>query len=174
MGPALIVLACLILIGVAWRLLSRRKPSPTGTQPQGVPDGVSLRAKPMLSKREADFYNVLRLAVQEQYLIFAKVPLWSLVSASPKEPREDAGTTAFLKRLVMRRMDFVLVHPGTLAVDTVVQLENGARVVDGKPVQDGLVQNVFRAAGIKLVRVKTERSYTAPALATLLGVEPRE
>ncbi len=171
---ALIVLAVLILCGVAWRRMGRRKPRPSRTQESVVPQGLSLRAKPMLTKHEAQFYNLLRLAVQEQYLIFAKVPLWSVVAASAKQPQDHSSAEAFLKRIIKRRMDFVLVHPGTLAVDTVVQLENGAPVFDGKEVQDRLVRNVFRAAGIKLVRVKAEGSYTAPALATLLGVPPLE
>ncbi len=173
-GTTLIVLAVLMLCGVAWQLLSQRRSAPSRNQESSVPEGLSLRAKPMLTKQEADFYNVLRLAVEDQYLIFAKVPLWSLVAASTKQPQDHPVASAFLKRIVKKRMDFVLVHPGTLAVNTAVQLENGAPVFDGKHVQDRLLQNVFKAVGIKLVRVKAGQSYTAPALATLLGVEALE
>ncbi len=175
MGEFLLIgFGSMLLLRGAWSAWWKRGPGSTGVGSSPIPNGLSLRPQAMLSRQEAEFYNLLRLAVQEQYLIFAKVPLWSVITAQAKDSHDQTVAVRFLKSMPKQRMDFVLIHPGTLAVDTVVQLGKGRPSHSGNHGRQKLVQRVLQEAGIKLVTVNTADVYSVPALASLLGVEPRE
>jgi len=136
-----------------------------------IPPGVTLRSQPLLTGAEAGLYNMLRLAVQEQYLVFAQVPLWCLVTV---QARERLARADFLTRIALRRVDFVLVHPGTLAVRKVVELDSQAGSIGHRQERDRLVEAVCKAAHLELVRLNRRSEYTVPKLAALLGIEPEE
>ena len=174
MSGIIVVLLGIIVAQLLWYAWPRKAPPPLGLPDEGIPETVSLRAQPLLTQAEAAFYNVLQLAVREQYLVFARVPLSSLVRIQPKDPKA-IRLAAFLARKLSRRCaDFVLVHPGTLDVAKVVELENGSDKPGGAGIHNGLAQQVFQETGIPLVRLNAHQAYTAPALASLLGVEPSD
>lgn len=128
---------------------------------------VSLHAQPLLTKDEAAFYNLLRLTVQDQYLVFAQVPVWCLVDIQAKDPK---ARTTFLNTIALRRVDFALVHPGTLATEKIIELDDPAIPPAQKEGRNKLIDGVFKEAGIVLVRLKNPGSYTAPTLAAALGL----
>jgi hypothetical protein len=130
--------------------------------------GVSLHAQPLLTKDEAAFYNLLRLTVQDQYLVFAQVPVWCLVDAQSKDPKARAS---ILNQIALRRVDFVLVHPGTLATFKIIELDDPAIPPAQKARRNKLIDGVFKEAGIALVRLQKPGSYTAPMLAAALGLD---
>ncbi len=136
-----------------------------------IPPGVTIRSQPLLTGAEAGLYNTLRLAVQEQYLVFAQVPLWCLVTVQAQERLARAD---FLTRIALRRVDFVLVHPGTLAVSKVIELDSQAGTISQRLERDQLVEAVCKAARLELVRLRRRNEYTVPKLAALLGIEPEE
>jgi Protein of unknown function (DUF2726) len=129
--------------------------------------GVSLHAQPLLTKDEAAFYNLLRLTVQDQYLVFAQVPVWCLVDVQSKDPR---ARTKILNTIALRRVDFALVHPGTLATVTIIELDDPSIPPAQKEGRNKLIDGVFKEAGIALVRLKNPGSYTSPTLAAALGL----
>jgi len=129
---------------------------------------VSLQAQPLLTKDEAAFYNLLKLTVEDRYLVFAQVPVWCLVDVQAKDPKARA---TFLNTIALRRVDFVLVHPGTLATEKIIELDDPAIPAAQKGGRNKLIDGVFKEAGIALVRLKNPGSYTAPTLATALGLE---
>ena len=129
--------------------------------------GVSLQAQPLLTKEEAAFYNLLTLTVEDRYLILAQVPVWCLVEVQAKDPKARA---AFLSSIALRRVDFVLIHPGTLATFKIIELDDPAIPAAQKEGRNKLVDGVFKEAGIPLVRLKNPSSYTAPTLAAALGL----
>ena len=172
LGIMLIGLAiCIVLI---WYLWPQRSQAPKHNADAAIPDEVSLRAQPLLTQAEAAFYNILQLAVHEQYLVFARVPIWSLVQIKAKDPKDIRVAASFINRLSKKCVDFVLVHPGTLDVEKVVELEDSSNGRPHKQLRDRMAQLVCRSAGITMIRVKKQDAYTVPTLATLLGVEPRE
>jgi hypothetical protein len=137
-----------------------------------IPAGVSVSARPVLTPTEAEFYNLLKLTVQDRYLLLAQVPIWCLV-----EVRSDDETLrrSLLGKIALKRVDFVLIHPGTLAVAKVVELKPAA-ISPKQLSRDRLVEAVFKQAGIEQVHVppKAGSGYTMPMLANLLGLEPPE
>ena len=129
---------------------------------------VSVHAQPLLTKDEAAFYNLLRLTVQDRYLVFAQVPVWCLVDVQSHDAKARA---AFLEKIALRRVDFALVHPGTLAVFKVIELDDPTIPPFQKTARNALIDAVFKEAGIGLIRLENPGSYTALKLASALGLE---
>ena len=78
-----------------------------------------------------------------------------------------------LGKLALKRANFVLVHPGTRIVVKVVELDEPLSSPQRRE-RDRLVEQVLQAAGIAVIRLKTQKSYTVPALSSLLGLDPPE
>jgi len=164
-----------VLIGTAALLMwcgwfFFRSPKSDGLAPAfTVPAGIAIRAEPLLSESEVALYNLLRMAVQEHYLVLAQVPLWSFVSV---EAMDHAGSQV-LRQMALKRVDFVLVHPGSRQVEQVVEVET-ASPRPHQAERQRVIESVLGAAGIKLVTLRSDRSYTIPDLAGALGLETAE
>lgn len=169
-------LGSLLLLALLWgflRFRANRKPGGVvAEQPSpDLPPGLSLRPQPLLTKSEAAFYNLLRLAVQDQFLVFAQVPVWCLIDIHAPDRRARA---AFLNQIALRRVDFALVHPGTLAVAKVIELDDAGPSTSQQQTRAKLMDLVLGEAGIELIRLDGQATYTVPALASALGLEPEE
>ncbi|MDH4186233.1 MAG: DUF2726 domain-containing protein [Nitrospira sp.] len=134
-----------------------------------LPPGVTMRSHPLLTDTDLVLYNLIRLAVQDQFLVFAKVPLWSIVNVEA----EGKVRLYVLRQIALKQLDFVLVHPGTKLAEQVVLLEE-------TPSQPAAVarrreiRSVLQAAGIALTTLKSRTSYTVPQLGKLLGTNEVE
>jgi hypothetical protein len=129
---------------------------------------VSIQAQSLLTKEEAAFYNLLKLTVEDRYLVLAQVPVWCLVEVKGKDKKALA---AFLNTIALRRVDFVLVHPGTLATEKIIELDDPAVPAAQKEARNKLIDGVFKEAGIALVRLKNPGAYSTPTLAAALGLQ---
>ena len=63
-----------------WRLRVSSTSGPVRKETFVLPPGVTLRPQPLLTDTDLMLYNLIRLAVEDHYLVFARVPLWSIVS----------------------------------------------------------------------------------------------
>jgi hypothetical protein len=106
-----------VVAGLWWYLKARRKRKQFS--PFVIPPGVTVESSRFLADEEVALYNLLQMAVQEHYLVFCQVPLWSFVTV------EAAGKMRahVLRQIALKRVDFVLVHPGSCRVERVVQIE---------------------------------------------------
>ena len=164
-GFAIALLAFLI-----WRWRISSTTVPVKKEPFVLPAEVTLRPQPLLTDAELLLYNLIRLAVEDHYLVFARVPLWSVVNVEG----EGKARSHVLRQIALKQLDFVLVHPGTKTAEQVVWLEEN---VPPQPHELDLmkeVQSVLLAAGITLTILKPHTSYTVSQLAHLLGVEDGE
>lgn len=146
----------------SWRKRSLAKGEPV------IPADVTVKPQPVMTKTEAELYNLLRLTVQDRYLLLAQVPVWCLVDVLSTDA---ASRRHFLEKISLKRVDFVLVHPGTLAVIKVVEF-TPALTSSAQHKRQDLLKAVFGQAGIPHVLIPTQTAYTVPALASLLGLEP--
>jgi hypothetical protein len=173
-GNALTMEAILIgsiATGVLLLLLWKRNSPPEPVRGQGpvFPAGTTVTPAPLLTEQEVLLYNLIRLAVQDQYLVFSQVPLWTFVHI---DAVGEIRSQAF-RQIALKRVAFVLVHPGSRLVEQVVQVEDVAsRGSQGD--RQRVIESVLDAAGIKLVTLRVQKSYTVPALAALLGCDPDE
>jgi hypothetical protein len=134
-----------------------------------LPVGLGMTSVPFLTEEEVTLYNVLRLAVQDQYLVFAQVPLWSFVTIEGVgKPRAYV-----LNQIALKRVDFVLVHPGSRRVEQVIQVEE-ASTGPHQVERQRVIEAVVTGTGIKLVRLPAQPMYAVPELTRLLGLEPEE
>jgi hypothetical protein len=165
---AVLIIAAVVLT-VLWRFLPRfqRKSGPPAAF--SVPPDTVITSDPVFTETELSLYNLLQMAVQDHYLVLAQVPLWSCVSVeTPGKAR-----TQLLNHLALKRVDFALVHPGTRHVEQVVQIDDASS--DPSQVErQRVVESVLDAAGIKLVQVRSKKSYTVPELTALLGLASDE
>lgn len=166
--PILGIGALVFLGSLAWESFGRRRST---TSTNGQPAGMTFVPKPLLTDHEAQLYNLLRLAVEDRYLLFTQIPLWSLVDLrlpSRTPPVES------LRELALKRATFVLVHPGSRLVEKVVQVERP--IPDDLPEgsQDGLFESALRAAGVQVVGLSPQHVYTVPGLMTLLDLAEPE
>ena len=159
-------LAVAFLALLVWRLRVSSPPAPVEKEPFVLPPGVTLRPQPLLTDADLILYNLIRLAVEDHYFVFARVPLWSVVSVEA----EGKARSQVLRQIALKQLDFVLVHPGTKAAEQVVLLEEGFPLQPHEVIRRQEIQSVLQAAGITLTTLKPHTSYTVPQLAQLLGV----
>jgi len=149
-----------------WRLMVPSISGPVRRESFVLPPGVTLRPQPLLTDTDLMLYNLIRLAVEDHYLVFARVPLWSVVSVEA----EQRVRSQVLRQIALKQLDFVLVHPGTKAAEQVVLIEEGFPPQPHEVTRTREIQSVLQAAGITLTTLKPHTSYTVPQLAQLLGV----
>ncbi len=152
-----------------WWYRKRARQRKTQIVPFTIPNGVTIGPTRLLTEEEVSLYNLLRMAVQEHYLVFSQVPLWSFVSV-------EAGAkvrSQVLRQIALKRVDFVLVHPGSCRVERVVQIERES----SHPRQhewQSIVESVLDAAGIKLTKLQLKKNLSLPDLTARLGVSAEE
>ena len=160
-------------VGVAllvwWFLLS----SPSAKIKKGafvLPPHVKLQSQPLLTETELFLYNLMRMAVQDQYLVFTQVPLWSIVRVETEGP----ARSELLQRIALKRLDFVLVHPGSRLVEQVVLLEDDQPSRPHQGDRQEIIKAVVESAGMRFTTLPPHTSYTIPQLAALLGLAESE
>lgn len=168
-----VVIAAVVLV-LALGLWVWLRPRPTA--PSAPADDETLLLKgatvvrhPLLSDAALSIYNLIKLAVEDQYLVFAQVPVWALVGIRTADP---ATRTRLLRKLALRRVDIALMHPGTRTVHTAVFLDGEARPGEARRRGDGVVKTLLQAAGIAVVRLDATKSYSVATLAKALGLQP--
>lgn len=163
-GLAIVLLISLSFL--AWRFKTSTTAEPARKEPYVLPPDVTLRPQPLLTDADLLLYNLIRLAVEDHYLVFARVPLWSVVSVET----ERTARSQVLRQIALKQLDFVLVHPGTKTADHVVLLEEGSPPRPHEVTRKQEIQSVLQAAGITSTILSSNMSYTVPQLAQLLGV----
>jgi hypothetical protein len=171
METVLLATAAVVLTVLWWIVAASPKTGKTDGEASSsaLPSGVVITSVPLLTETEIILYNLMQMAVQDHYLVLAQVPLWSFVSVETM----GKARSQVLNRIALKRVDFVLVHPGSRQVEQVVQIEEAS----SHPHQlerQRVVESVLDAAGIKLVKLRSQKAYTIPDLATLFGLAAEE
>ena len=161
--------AALVSAIVGWGLGLRRSRGRRTAVPLTLGQAITL--KPVLSAAQVSFYNLLRMAVEDRYLLFAHVPLWCMVDV----PMPEAGSRVpLLSQLALKRATFVLVHPGTRQAEKVVDWkgESGVEASEERP--DPVLAAVLKSAGVQLITIHACDSYTVAELAALFDTAETE
>lgn len=159
-------IAIALLVFLVWRVRASSVTGPVRKESFVLPPGVTLHPQPLLNDSDLMLYNLIRLAVEDHYFVFARVPLWSVVSIEA----EGKARSQVLRQIALKQLDFVLVHPGTKAAEQVVLIEEGFPPQPSELDRRREIQSVLQAAGITLTTLKSHTSYTVPQLAQLFGV----
>lgn len=114
----------------------------------------------LLSRAERDFYEALRQAIGNRYLIFAKVRLLDLLWL----PDKMENRPLYIGRVASKHVDFVLCHPQTVAPALVIELDDASHQRPERQERDIFLNEVLQVAGIPLLRVPVRKSFSASAL----------
>lgn len=161
----LLVTIVTVIIFSIWRYRRRSRRRKKEVSSNIMPSNFTLSPAPLLAEDEVALYNLLRMVVQERYLVFAKVPLGSFltVEAGGKE------RVQVLRQLALKRVDFALVHPGSRQVEQVVQIEPQSPELHQLESQQ-IIESLLDTAGIKLRKLQAKRTYPLAHLATRLEI----
>ena len=159
-----------LLALLLWRIVFAGTGKGGQAGPFSLPSGVTLTPKAFLSDTELLLYNLIRMAVQDRYLVFAKVPLLSILAVEP----EGESRKQVLRHLALKRADIVLVHPGTRMVEQVVQIEDEQAPNPEEKAKRREIQRAVQAAGIKTTTLHAQSRYTVGQLEELFGVSEPE
>jgi len=156
----LIVLALLAAFGVFLRVLGPRRNA------QGI--GPAYEAvSALLTPAERSFFGVLRQALGGDYLIFAKVRLADIVQPISNSSR-GAKQSAF-NRIVSKHVDFVLCDSARISVVAVIELDDRTHERLETKRRDWLVDSALADAGIPVLRVAAQQSYSPEQIRELVG-----
>lgn len=162
-------IACVLAGLLLWRGAGRRRRH--WLDDRVLINRVGLAAQPVLSRDELEWYNLIRLAAQDRYLVLSQVPLWVLVSMRGGDRSERA---TLMGRLALKRVGFVLLHPGTgeiyKAID--IGIQQGRTAEQRR--RDRLVAQVFAATRIEHVRLSPQDVLSVPVVTASLGIEAAE
>jgi hypothetical protein len=159
-----------LLVLLVWRIVAAGRSKPGRSRPFHLPSGVTLKPQALFTDTELLLYNLIRIAVQDRYLVFAQVPLWSILSVEGKGQLR----TQVLRHIALKRVDFVLVHPGSRVVEQVVQLDEDFSTNTDDQVRGRVVQEMVQAAGIRFTTLNARQTYSVQELERLLGVSDPE
>ncbi|MDT7043291.1 DUF2726 domain-containing protein [Candidatus Nitronereus thalassa] len=144
---------------------SRRRETQGGNETTG-PGAMTARARPLFSQSEMEFFNLLHLVSRDILLVFAKIPMRTLVQVNAED--EDARRE-FVKSIRALTADFVLVHPGTMRPNKIIMfgVENESGHLSSLT---SLMKGLCQEAEIDFIRVEANKNYSAAELTELLGL----
>jgi hypothetical protein len=107
-----------------------------------------------LSAAEISFYHVLRQVVGERATVCAKVRLADVFFVA--RPNENAAAR---NRIRQKHADFLLCDPATMRPLAGIELDDASHGRGDRQGRDAFVEQVFKAAGLPLVRIPVQRAY---------------
>ena len=118
------------------------------------------RRKSLLSPTELDFYNVLKLAVSDRFLILLKVGVRDLCEITNR----DVNQAAF-NRVADDKMDFVLCDQATLAPVVAIELDDSTLYHRDRAERDAFMKELFGVIGVALIHQRVQVAYDPAAIA---------
>jgi hypothetical protein len=117
-----------------------------------------------LSPAELAFYRVLEKAAAGQFTLSPKVNLADLFFVS--RPHENQS---FRNQIDRKHVDFLLCDPATMKPRCGIELDDSSHARRDRQERDALVDQVFAAAGLPLLRVPARAHYDAAELAASIS-----
>lgn len=137
-----------------------------GSQEDHLPDRLPYRIRDdFLSRAELSFYGVLRLAVGNRWVICPKVSMGDIFFAVGSNRQE---TTSWRNRIASKHVDFLLCDPQTMRPMLAIELDDQSHERKDRQQRDSLQDQVFRSAGLPLVRIRARAQYSVEEIASAL------
>lgn len=137
-------IGCLGLIMKALGIL----PKEIGNMPYALRDDF-------LSDSELSFFKVLQQVIGDKAVIYTKVSLQDLFFV--KNPNKNM---AYYNKIARKHVDFLLCKPDTLKPIAGIELDDKSHQRASRMERDRFVEDVFKTAGLPLIRYENKRSYT--------------
>jgi uncharacterized protein DUF2726 len=125
-----------------------------------TPISFPYRRKSRLSPAELAFYDVLKAAVGDRFLILIKLGVRDLCEITHREVNQAA-----FNRVAAKQVDFVLCDQVTLAPLVAIELDDSTHYPRERAERDAFVNELFRVIGVALIHQRVQGSYDAVAVA---------
>ena len=141
--PVLLVAAAVILI-----LLASRRFAPQDKPPYKVRDGI-------VTSGERQFYRRLVEAIDNDWLVFAKVRIADVLSVKSGTKKR----MSWQNKINQKHVDFVLCDKETLKFVMAIELDDRSHERPDRIKRDIFVNAAFESAKLPLLRIKTAKDY---------------
>jgi Protein of unknown function (DUF2726) len=122
------------------------------------------RREALLNPAEVSFFGVLRQAVGDEYVVFAKVRIADVLD--PDRRQEKPQWREAFDRVSAKHFDFVLCDPASTAIHAVIELhERGEREE-----RDRFLRAACESAGVRLIEIEAGPSYSVAQVRELIPV----
>jgi hypothetical protein len=116
-----------------------------------------------LSPAESSFYHILLTLAGERLTVCPKVSLNDLFFVS--RPDQNLGAR---NRISSKHVDFLLCESRSMQPRVGIELDDSSHAREDRQTRDALVEKVFEAAGLPLLRFPVQRAYTVSDIASRL------
>jgi very-short-patch-repair endonuclease len=127
-----------------------------------------IRSDRFLSATEALFLAALRVAVADEYEIFAKVRLLDLVRLTVEKGRQTA-----YNKVQAKEIDFLLCDRDTSRPRLAIELDDSTHQRADRQGRDAFVEQVLEVIGLPVVRFAVTRAYDPREVARLVKASIR-
>jgi len=149
---------------------NRRRQS-QGANAMNRSDTMTAQARPLIVPSEVALFNLLHLVSRDIFLVFAKIPLRTLVHVSAGD---ETARRELVKAIRNLTVDFVLVHPGTMLPSKIVMVGDYDHESTQPNSARTLMKVVCQEAGIDIISLEAKRNYSAMELTEVLGLKEDE
>ncbi len=125
------------------------------------------RTQSFLTGAELDFYKYLVGAVAQEWLIFAKVRLADVAIT----PRGIPDRMRHFNRTSQKHLDFLLCTPDEALPVLAIELDDRSHSHPDRQASDRVKDSVLKAAGVPILRVPVQSSYSARQLAADIRIK---
>jgi hypothetical protein len=123
------------------------------------PIKLPYRRKSLLSPAELVFYNALKEAVGDRFLILLKVGVRDLCEITHREVNHAA-----FNRIAAKHVDFVLCDQVTLLPVVAIELDDLTHYQLDRAERDLFMNELFRVIGVALIRHRVQMTYDPVAI----------
>lgn len=116
------------------------------------------------SKAERSFFDVLRLAVADEYFLFAKVRIADVLQVKKGTEQRQGHQN----KINAKHIDFLLCSRDFVRPVLGIELDDKSHEREDRMDRDDFVNNLFNDAGLPLLRIPAKRTYAPNELQTLI------
>ena len=124
-----------------------------------TPLNFPYRRKSLLSSVELAFYNVLKAAVGDRFVILLKVGVRDLCEITHRHVSQAA-----FNRVAAQRVDFVLCDQTTLSPVVAIELDDSTNYPRERADREVFMNELFRVIGVALIRHRVQSTYDTAAI----------
>lgn len=125
--------------------------------------------KTLFTAAERSFLGVLEQALDDDHRVFGKVRVADVLKVKSGLARK-AWQAAF-NRISAKHIDFVVCRKDDLSVAYLVELDDKSHLKRKRAARDKFLVSATEAAGVRLVRVTAQKSYSVEALREVIRGE---
>ncbi|MEC9005903.1 MAG: DUF2726 domain-containing protein [Nitrospirota bacterium] len=133
-----------------------------------IPEFLSVSQRPFIPSSEVVLFNLLHLAARDVFLVFAKIPIRTLVQVGVDDMEARREVVKTLRAVTA---DYVLVHPGTMLPTKIVMIESVKQDPEQTNLVSILMKMICQEAEIDIIWLNTHRNYSVNELSEVLGLK---